>query len=132
MLNKKKGKDIRLRHKNIFNCCTIDDLQITDHFFERWNERVERLKFDNKEELELYIKRNFNRKKVEHLYGDHYLLEPIMGGIYVTANKDENSIVLITTLGTYLDNPVMYNIIKSGELNRTIKRYGKINLGYAC
>ena len=121
----------RKNKKNIFRTCNAEDIILSDHFFDRWNERVQRITFNDKAELEEYIKTNFDKNKMYHLNGDHYLLDGIMGGIFITADKKNDKIKLITTLGTYNDNPVVYNLIISGEMNSIIKRYGKINLGYA-
>lgn len=131
MLNKSNGKDIKAKNRNIFSKCTANNIKISDHFFERWNERISRIQFEKKEDLESYIKINYNKKYVEKLWGDHYLIGKIMGGIYVTAKIEDKNILLITTLGTYIDNPVMYNVIISGKLNKVVKKYGKIDLAYA-
>lgn len=121
----KKSNDLKPVYKNIFRGKNNKDLNITDHFLERWNERISEELFNSKEELEEYILSIYKPSEVEHLYKDHYL---ICGNIYVTAALEENGIVLITTLGTYEDNPVLYNVITTGQLKNTIKKYGKLNL----
>lgn len=117
--------------KNIFKNCNTEDIVLSDHFFERWNERIKRINFKSKEDLQKYIRRNFNKRNMYHLDGDHYLMDKMIGGIYLTAVKEDGRIYLITTLGLYKDNPVMYNIITSGEMKKIISKYGKINLSHA-
>ena len=117
--------------KNIFRNCKKEDIRVSAHFLKRWNERVGRIKFEHREDLEMYIRRNFEKKDIYHLEGDHYIMDKILGGIYLTAVKEKDKITLITTLGSYNENPVMYNIITSGEMNKVIEKYGKINLSYA-
>ncbi|MCK9471267.1 MAG: hypothetical protein M0Q88_05900 [Bacilli bacterium] len=127
MFRNKKGKDVRLRSINIFEGYGKKNIVVSDHFLERWNERVGRIRFDTKEELEEYLRLNSNPNDIEHLYGDHYFIKNIMGGIYVVAEETNNGILLITTFGTYKNNPVILNVILSGELNKTLKKYGKMN-----
>lgn len=131
MIKKKKSNKFNVKAVNVFRNCEADNLDISDHFLERWNERVGRLRFEKKDELAAYINRNYNNRDVEHLWGDHYLIDGIMGGIYVTARREGEKVVLITTLGTYTDNPIIYNMITSGEINKTIRKYGKIDLAFA-
>ncbi|MCQ4924871.1 hypothetical protein NE686_17345 [Tissierella carlieri] len=120
------------RKKNLFKKCKKMDLHLSNHFFERWNERVSRLKFETKEELESYIRTNYSDRNVEHLWGNYYLIDGIMGGIYITAQGNGKTVLLTTTLGTYLDNPVIYNMITSGKINNIVKKYGKIDLMIAA
>lgn len=130
MLKKdKKGKDMRLRKSkkvNIFTNISSDNFGLTDHFFERWNERIG-VKFTSKAGMVDYIRSNYDYECVVHISKDHYLV----GGIYVTAIKENGRIIFITTLGTYNENPMLYNAMMIGEYDSTIKQYGKMNLAYA-
>lgn len=128
----KKGITKRGKKTNIFNGFKNPRIFLSDHFLERWNERINDIKFETKYELRNYIERNYNNNHIEHLHGDHYLMGDMMGGLYITARKVKDGIFLITTLGTYKDNPVIYNIITSGEMDEIFKRYGKIELNYAA
>lgn len=119
------------RKINIFRKCNVSMIEVSSHFLERWNERIGKIKFNNRSDLEEYIKRNFDRNNMHKLDGDQYLMDGILGGIYITATKEENKIILITTLGTYNNNPVLYNIITSGKKDEIFQKYGKMNLAYA-
>lgn len=126
MLKRRQKKDMKLKpvYRNIFEGLRNVDINVTDHFLERWNERLDTRDFESKEELQEYLMEMFDPRDVEHLHGDHYLV----CGNYVTATIENNGIVFITTLGSYEDNPVLYNVILSGKLNHTLKKYGKLNL----
>ncbi len=130
--NKGKEKEVKLKKRNIFRNCKKNDIIISGHFLERWNERVGRIKFRRKEDLEEYIRLNYEPGMVENLYGDHYFINDLLGGIYITATLENGKVVLITTLGTYENNPVIMNVILSGMLNKSIKQYGKINIAYSA
>lgn len=126
MLKKRQRKEMKFKpvYRNIFKDSYSERFNVTDHFLERWNERLDAERFNTKEELEEYLMKTFDPRDVEHLHSDHYLV----CGNYVTATLEKNGIVFITTLGSYDDNPVLYNIISSGKLNHTIKKYGKLSL----
>lgn len=126
MLRRKQKKDARLKpvYRNIFQGRKVDKINVTDHFLERWNERLDGRCFASKEELESYLLENFDMKNVEYLYGDHYNVD----GYHVTATYENNGIVFITTMGSLDENPVLYNMICSGKLNYAIKTYGKLSL----
>ena len=120
-----------LKNNSIFKKCNVDMIKVSNHFLERWNERIKQIKFTTKNDLENYIKRNYNKSNVYKLDKDQYLMDGILGGIYITAIKDKDKIMFITTLGTYNDNPVLYNIISSGKKDEIFEKYGKMNLSYA-
>lgn len=127
MLRTKQRKNHELKpiYRNIFAGKRDKEINITDHFLQRWNERMDGMDFETKKDLESHILSMYEPGEVEHLWADHYL---ICGNIYVTATLENNGIVFITTLGTYENNPVLYNVISSGQLKSTIKKYGKMNL----
>jgi hypothetical protein len=121
---KKKGMKLKPVYRNIFEGRRVDKINVTDHFLERWNERLDEIYFSSKEELERYLLENYDYNNVEYLYGDHYNI----GGTHVTATYENNGIVFITTMGNLDEQPVLYNMICSGKLNYAIREYGKLNL----
>lgn len=127
MIRRKKSKNMVLKSANIFKGRTVDDFRFTNHFLDRWNDRMSDQSFESKELLESHIKNGFNSSELEHLWGDNYLLN----GVYVTARVEKDGIVFITTLGTYQENPFLYNVISAGQLNKTIKKYGKLDLSFS-
>lgn len=119
------------KKNNIFKKTTTKKIVLSDHFFKRWNERIGQIQFKNKADLQNYIQKNFKEDNMYHLYEDQYLMDGIIGGVYLTAIEEKERILLITTLGSYDNNPTIYNIITSGKLKYMLKEYGKINLSYA-
>lgn len=119
-----KRTKFRPKYRNIFAGKDIDKINVTNHFLERWNERLDEIHFNSKEDLEDYLLKNYDYKNVEYLHGDHYSIN----GTHVTATYDNNRVVFITTMGNLDNHPVLYNMICSGDFNHFIKKYGKLNL----
>lgn len=138
-MSKKIPKKVKMKEKtkeekyfnqiNIFKGRNSEDFRFTYHFFNRWNERVLGPKFEEKDELELYIKENYSAKKIKHLSGDYYLMDDLV--ITCSIDEDDNSIVFITIYGDKKDNPILYNILISEGVmafKKARKKYGKMNI----
>lgn len=124
-----KRKEYLINNKNIFKGSKKSDFRFTNHFFDRWNERVANPIFENKIDLEDYIKENFNHKNIEHISGDYYIMDDLI----ITCANDENDghIIFITIYGTIEDNPILYNVLITQGVygvKKTHKLYGKINI----
>ena len=117
------------KNKNIFKNRNNEDFRFTNHFFNRWNQRIKTPKFENKFELEDYIKKNYPAKKMQHISGDYYLMNNII--TTCTIDKTDNSLLFVTIYGTIEDNYILYNIlITEGAkgVSKIHKKYGKIKL----
>lgn len=114
---------------NIFDGRDSEDFSFTNHFFERWNERVASPSFEEKADMEEYIKSIYRTDIITHISGDYYFLDNLI----ITADMDRkhDSIVFITVYGTIEDNIILYNILVTEGVKgvkKATKRYGKINL----
>lgn len=105
------------------------DMIITDHFFERWNERIENPKFSEKENLALYLEIIASNGKMERIQRNHHIIDD---DIIIVAKKvkNKNQYVLVTTYGSTKNNPMLYNMCVSGDAEKNFKKYGKLNLDY--
>lgn len=127
---RKNKKGVRKR-QNIFKGSNPDDFRVTNHFLERWNERVGSPYFHNKDELLEYLRCICKKRKPVHISEDCYQIQDLL----VTTTAENNKILFITTYGTYRDNPMLYNLLLTEGVKgvRTAhKKYGKLQLNYAC
>lgn len=105
-----------------------ENFRFTNHFFQRWNERMTSQPFEKKEDLEEYIRLLYQNNKIEYINGDYYIIDEIL--FTATADRD-NGIVFITVYGMTHENQVMLNILltKGAKgINKANRKYGKINL----
>lgn len=114
--------------RGVFQGKNVDKFRFTNHFHERWNERMEK-KFEKKEDLENFIKANYTIEDISHVNGDYYMVDNLM----MTCVLDEKlgNVLFITTYGKKEDNPILYNVLIT-EGAKGIKaiqgKYGKMNL----
>lgn len=113
---------------NIFKNKDTSTYKLTYHFHERWNERMN-ISFENKEDLEVYIKQNYPSSDIKHIDGDYYMMDNLI----ITSSLDINTgnIVFITICGSKEDNIIMYNILMSDGargIKKVHNKYGKIHL----
>lgn len=114
--------------RNTFRNKTPEEFRFTNHFFKRWNERVEE-KFENKRDLEKYIRANYSSSDMKHINGDYFMMKDLM----VTCAKDRKTgnIIFITVYGTKENNPTTYNILMTEGargIKKVHRKYGKIHL----
>ena len=129
--NKRENKYLHypINKVNIFEGKDVNSFSFTNHFFDRWNERIPSLHFSTKYELENYIKAIYDPKIISHISGNYYFLNNLI----ITADIDykDGSIVFITVLGTIENNPVLYNVLVTQGvkgMNNMRRMYGKVNI----
>lgn len=123
------SKGYPINKKNIFKGQNSENYRFTNHFFKRWNERIEEPRFDSRDKLASYIRENYPANTVKHISGDYYR----MSNLIVTCDEDKKSgnIVFITIYGTIENNPILYNVLITEGVRgvkKTHKLYGKISL----
>lgn len=128
-MSKSKKKYKKNNNKNIFKNRKKEDYRFTYHFLDRWNERIKSPKFEYKDDLEKYIKKNYGPNNIKKISGDYYL----MGDIIVTCTEDstDDTLLFVTIYGKVEDNYILYNILTTEGANSVTKiqkKYGKINL----
>lgn len=119
----------KYKKKNVFKKKRAEDYRFTDHFFERWNQRIKNPQFDTKEEMGEYIKKIYPPKSVCHIDGDYYLIDDII--VTCTEDKNNDAVLFVTVYGKVEDNFILYNILTTEGARgvvKTQKRYGKIEL----
>lgn len=105
------------------------NIKVTEHFFERWNERVRSPKFENKENLTSYLENKALRKRICKINSNHHIIDNDI--IIVTKkSQNKNEFILVTTYGSTTNNPILYNMCVYGDAEKNFKKYGKINLDY--
>lgn len=121
----RKKKRYAINKVNAFKGKKVDSFRFTNHFFQRWNERMPSWSFKDKEDLEEHIRELYKKNKIEYLCGDYYILDDIL----LTAANDNDGIVFITVYGLTMDNPVLMNLlITQGPkgLKKAQRLYGKM------
>lgn len=102
---------------------------ITNHFFDRWNERIENPKFKEKGKLASYLETMSSYGKVERIQRNHHIIDDDII-IVAKKNKNKNEYVLVTTYGSTRNNPILYNMCVCGDAEDNFKKYGRLNLDY--
>lgn len=104
-------------------------IRITNHFFERWNERVKSPKFKYKQDLINYLEALYCNKKIHQIKDKHYIInDDIIAVIKTKQNK--RLALFITTYGSTVNNPILYNMCIDGDIHKNFRKYGKLNLDY--
>lgn len=106
-----------------------DKFRFTDHFFERWTERMPSYPFKNKKDLGIYIELLYRQYGADHIDGDFYLINNIL--VTISNKQNTNSELFITVYGTVEDNPILYNLlITKGEkgVRKAHREYGKLTI----
>lgn len=123
----RKKKEYVINKQNAFKGKKSEDFRFTNHFYERWDERMPSMKFDSKEALEAYVKSLYDNSKLEYVCGDYYILDDIL----FTAAEDNGGIVFITVYGLTSDNPVLMNLLLTQGpkgIRKAQRLYGKMTI----
>lgn len=121
---KKRNKSLK-KQQNLFDIYGYGSLVFTNHFYDRWIERVDKDKTRN--DIFLYITKQHISHSIKHLDSDYYLVEDVM----FIAKEDNDKIILISTIGRISDNFIIYNtLINYGakKLAYYTKNYGKLKI----
>lgn len=133
MCKKKKAKKSisKLYNESVDISLEENEVNITNHFCKRWNERVLD-EPETMEDVQNHLKTHISTcKTLKAVSGDFYLLNDYL----VIAAKKENIVTLITTFGSTKECNTVYEYIKNYgafSFNQTIKKYGKIPLNSYC
>lgn len=104
---------------------------ITDHFLKRWNERIKKPKFEHKKDLATYLENMTYRRKIHRIKNNHHIIDDDIIIVAEKSKKNRNEIILVTTYGSTINNPILYNMCMSGDIYKNFKKYGKLNLNCA-
>lgn len=102
---------------------------ITYHFFERWNERIERPKFEDRKSLANYLEYKVYNKGMQQIKNNHHIIDDDIV-IVAKRTRKKNEFVLLTTYGSAKNNPILYNMCVCGDIQKNFSKYGKLNLDY--
>jgi hypothetical protein len=122
-----KKKEYPINKINAFKGKNVDSFRFTNHFFERWNERMPSHTFSTKEDMETHVKSIYKYNKVEHISGDYYVMDDLL----FTAAEDNGGVVFITVYGLTGDNPVLMNLLLtqgSKAIRKAHRMYGKMTI----
>ena len=113
-----KKKSFRINHRDFY----LSNLFLTDHFVQRWKERVDPNM--SSEDILNYIDSLHNIKwGIQYESSNFYSLD---NDIVIVAMPNNGKIELITVFGRKSENPILTNLQYS---NQIYYKYGKAELG---
>lgn len=101
---------------------TTGNVSHKNHALERWNERVRQPYFNTKGELDVYVQDLIDKRKIEHIKNDIYLIND---DIVAVLDVQKDYIFVVTYLGRQSKNPILADI---DMFLKYRKRYGKMAL----
>lgn len=121
----KSGRCKKKEKINIFNLYNENSLIFTNHFFDRFNQRVSSSM--EKDEIIDIVKQQHRLGKITHIDEDYYLFNNIL----FIAKAEDSKIVLVSVIGDIYENMIIYNALINGGAKKLAyynKFYGKLTI----